>query len=103
MPLPCSAEIWITGSNPNELGADQRWAVLAVVSRDGRSVIGSGRAGESTGFSVATNTVFTCLHTDATTSVPAGGQVTTRQFLWFLDGNLDDLLRRARQDLKLTL
>jgi len=94
---------WITGPTMRELGGDLRWAVLAVVSRDGRSLIASGRAGENTGISVATNAMFTCLHTDSTVQVPAAGRVTTQQFFWFLEGSLDDLLRRASRDLKLQI
>jgi formylglycine-generating enzyme required for sulfatase activity len=92
---------WITGPSMKELGGGVPCAVLAVVSRDGRSVIASGRAGESAGFSVATNAVFTCLHTDATVQVPAAGQVTTQQFFWFLEGSLEVLLRRVSRDLKI--
>ena len=66
-------------------------------------VIASGRVGENTGTSVATNAMFTCLHTDSTVQLPASGQVTTQQFFWFLDGSLDDLLRRASRDLKLQI
>jgi len=87
----------------NELGVRVPWAILAVVSRYGRSVIASGRAGENAGISVATNAMFTCLHTDSTVQVPASGRVTTQQFFWFLDGNLEDLLRRACRDLKLQI
>jgi formylglycine-generating enzyme required for sulfatase activity len=94
---------WITGPSLTELGDRVPCAVLAVVSRDGRSVIASGRAGENASFSVATNAMFTCLHTDSTVQVPGAGQVTTQQFFWFLDGSLDDLLRRASRDLKLQI
>ena len=81
-----------------ELGENPRWALLAVVSRDGRRVIATGRAGEGAGFSVATNTLFTCLHTDATIEVPPRQQATTRQLFWFIDGTLDDLLNRFQRD-----
>jgi hypothetical protein len=84
-----------------ELGDSVPYAVLAVVSRDGRAVIASGLAGDGVSFSVGNNALFTCLHTDSTTSVPAAGQITTRQFFWFLEGSLADLLRRAVQDLAL--
>jgi hypothetical protein len=94
---------WITGPRMNELGDRSAWAVLAVVSRDGRSVIASGRAGENAGFSVSTNTMFTCLHTDSGVQVPSAGQATTQQFLWFLEGSLDDLRRRVASDLTLKI
>ena len=87
----------------NDLGDHVPCAVLAVLSRDGRSVIASGRAGENVGLSVATNAMFTCLHTDSTVQVPAAGQATTQQFFWFLEGSLMDLLRRASRDLKLQI
>jgi formylglycine-generating enzyme required for sulfatase activity len=90
---------WITGPGAAELGQDLRWSVLAVISRDGRSIIATGRAGKGSGFSVATNMLFTCLHTDASVQVAPGQQATTRQFFWFLKGTLDDLLKRARRDL----
>ncbi len=89
---------WITGLAGNELGENPRWALLAVVSRDGRRVIATGRAGEGAGFSVATNTLFTCLHADATIEVPPRQQATTRQLFWFLDGTLDDVLNRSRRE-----
>lgn len=92
---------WITGPSLKELGDHVPYAVLAVVSRDGQSIIASGRAGENAGFSVATNAIFTCLHTDATTQVPAAGQATTQQFFWFLDGSLEVLRERVSRDLKL--
>lgn len=89
---------WITGLAGDELGEDRRWALLAVVSRDGDRVIATGRVGEDAGFSVATNTLFTCLHTDSVRQVPPRQQTTTRQLFWFLDGTLDDLLSRFRRD-----
>jgi formylglycine-generating enzyme required for sulfatase activity len=92
---------WITGPASTELGSPQRWAVLAVVSRDGRRIIATGRAGNASRFSTSTNTLFTCLHTNSTVRVEAGGKLTTRQFFWFLDGTLDDLLKRCRRDLEL--
>jgi len=91
---------WITGPTGQELGEPLRWAILAVVSRDGRSVIATGRAGNATSFSIATNAMFTCLHTDSTVQVEARENTTTRQFFWFLDGTLDDLLKRCRRDLE---
>jgi hypothetical protein len=90
---------WITGPRARELGDNLRWAVLAVVSRDGRGVIASGRSGQASDFSVATNTLFTCLHTDATARVAAQSKVTTRQIFWFLPGNLGDLAKRYAKDL----
>jgi len=91
---------WITGADMRELGADLRWAVLAVVSRDGNSVIASARGGQEKQFSVATNTLFTCLHTDSTVDVGPKGKATTRQRFYFLKGGLDELLRRFREDFK---
>jgi hypothetical protein len=90
---------WITGLAGNELGEEPRWALLAVASRDGRRVIATGRAGEDAGFSVATNTLFTCLHTDSLCRIPPKQQATTRQLFWFIDGTLDDLVDRFRRDL----
>ena len=92
---------WITGPSGKELGEKPRWAVLAVVSRDGRHVIATGRAGQGGGFSVATNTLFTCLHTDSVCQVAPRRQTATRQLFWFLDGTLDDLLERFWEDFKL--
>jgi formylglycine-generating enzyme required for sulfatase activity len=92
---------WITGPRAKELGDDLRWSVLAVVSRDGDSVIATGRAGEGGGWSAATNTLFTCLHTDSSVQVPPAGRATTRQFFWFLPAGLDDLLQRVQHDLHL--
>ena len=71
------------------------------MSRDGRRIIATGRAGEGSAFSVATNTLFTCLHTDSTVEVPPTEQKTTRQFFWFLEGTLDELSARVRRDLTL--
>lgn len=92
---------WITGPGGSELGGNLPWALLAVVARDGGRVLATGRAGEASGFSVATNAMFTCLHTDSTVEVPARAQATTRQFLWLLEGGLGDSLPRLRQDLGL--
>ncbi len=89
---------WIAGGPMSELGGNLRWAVLAVVSRDGQWVIASARGGAEKQFSVVTNTLFTCLHTDSTVSVPAGGRAATRQRLYFLKGTLDDFLKRFRAD-----
>ena len=89
---------WIAGMNRPELGKDLRWALLAVVSRDGKAVIATGRAGQGRGYSVVTNTLFTCLHADSTIDVPANGKATTVQRFYFLKGNLDDLLKRFRAD-----
>lgn len=88
---------WITGANAGEMGDDMRASLLAVVSLDGRRIMATGRSGSAGGFSAATNTLFTCLHTDSTVEVPPRGQKTTTQFFWFLEGTLDDLLDRARR------
>ena len=58
----------------------------------------TGRVGEGAAFSVATNTLFTCLHTDSLCRVPPQQQTTTRQWFWFIDGTLDDLLVRFQRD-----
>jgi len=92
---------WITGGPMSELGGELRWAVLAIVSRDGQFVIASARAGAEKQFSICTNTLFTCLHTDSTVDVPAGGKATTRQRLYFLKGGLDAVLKRFRADFRL--
>ena len=89
---------WITGANQAELGENRRWAFLAVVSRDGKWVIASGRGGEGKEFGVATNTYFTCLHTDSTIDVPPNGRAETRQRLYFLRGTLEDVARRFHED-----
>ena len=92
---------WITGPTAKELGEPLRWSVLAVVSRDGRRIVATGRAGNATAFSIATNTLFTCLHTDSTVRVKSAGKTITRQFFWFLEATLDDLHTRCRRDLDL--
>jgi hypothetical protein len=89
---------WITGMDPAELGKDIRWSLLVVPSRDGRAVIAAGRAGEGSGFTATTNTLFTCLHTDNTVEVPAKGQKTTREVLYFLKGDAAGLVKRFRAD-----
>jgi hypothetical protein len=89
---------WITRLGGAELGGDPRWAVLAVLSRDKQHVIAAGRADRGAGFSLGTNTLFTCLHTDSAVPVAAGQQVTTREIFWFLDGTLDELRTRIRRD-----
>ena len=90
---------WITGLAARAPGEDPNHALLAVISRDGRQVIATGRTGKGGRFSVATNTLFTCLHTDSTVNVAPREQTTTRQLFWFLDGTLDDVLCRFRDDL----
>lgn len=90
---------WITGPRLEELGADLERVVLAVLSRDGRQVIGSGRRVGDAGCSVANNTLFTCLHSDSAVIVPAAGRTTTQQFFWFLDGGLAELHARMARDL----
>ncbi len=92
---------WITGPSTKELGEGLPAVLLAVVSRDGRRVIATGRGAGGSGFSVATNTLFTCLHTDSAVEVGPGKQATTRQLFWFLEGTLEDLLGRARRELTL--
>ena len=84
---------WITGLGGAELGGDRQAAVLAVVSRDKQRVIAAGRADRGTGFSLATNTLFTCLHIDSAVPVAAGQQTTTREIFWFFEGTLDNLRR----------
>jgi formylglycine-generating enzyme required for sulfatase activity len=92
---------WRTILSGEELGKDLHWAVLAVVSRDNRRIIATGRAGDGTAFSLGTNSLFTCLHTDSTVAAAPGEKAVSRQFFWFLEGGRDELLRRVRQDLKL--
>jgi hypothetical protein len=91
---------WITGLAMKESGAHPDHALLAVVSRDGRQIIATGRTRPGSGFAVSTNTLFTCLHTDSTVEVAPGEQSTTRQLFWFLEGTLDDLLQRYQRDLQ---
>jgi len=89
---------WITGPAPSELGGIPRWALLAVVARDGQWVVASGRGGQGQGYAVATNALFTCLHTDSAVDVPPRGTATSRQRFYFLKGSLDELARRFRAD-----
>jgi hypothetical protein len=91
---------WINGLNGEQLGKDRRWAVLAVVSRDSRRIIATGRAAPGADFSVGTNTLFTCLHTDSTVPMAPGQRVTTRQLFWFIEGTLDDLLGQVQREFK---
>ena len=67
------------------------------------SQLGTAGAGASCApvYSISTNAMFTCLHTDSTVRVQANGKTTTRQFFWFLEGTLDNLLDRCRRDLGL--
>ena len=88
---------WITGSSAGELGRAPTGSLLAVVSRDGRRIIATGR-GAGTGFSAATNTMFTCLHADSTVDVGPRARTTTRQIFWVLDGTLEDLAQRFRRE-----
>lgn len=90
---------WITGPQMRELGDGIRWAVLAVVSRDGRQIVATGRAGAARDFGVNGNALFTCLHADSTITVPAGQRATTEQLFWFIEGTLDDLVQQCRKDL----
>jgi hypothetical protein len=85
---------WITGPRMAELGEALDKTVMAVRSRDGRWVIGTGQVSEAPAHSLANNALFTCLHADATAVAPASGRVTTRQLFWFIEGNLEDLRRR---------
>ena len=96
---------WITRLTGDALGQDPHSAVLAVVSRDQRQVIVAGRAGPATGFTLATNTLFTCLHADSSVPLAAGQQATTREVFWFLEGTLDtcatgfrEFAERSRRD-----
>ena len=90
---------WITGPAAKEWGPNAQVSLLAVVSGDGRRIIATARGAPATDFSVATNTLFTCLHTDSTVQVAPGQNASTRQFFFFLEGTLDDLLKRIRQAL----
>ena len=49
---------WIAGMDRGELGKDIRWALLAVVSRDGKAVIATGRAGKGKDYWLATDTKY---------------------------------------------
>jgi formylglycine-generating enzyme required for sulfatase activity len=89
---------WINRFRGEELGKNPRWALLAVVSRDRRRVIAAGVGGPGTDFSDSSNSLFTCLHTESTIQVPAGQEATSREIFWFLEGTLDDLLRRFHKE-----
>jgi formylglycine-generating enzyme required for sulfatase activity len=89
---------WITRLGGADLGRDPRRAVLAVVSRDQQHVIAAGRSDPATGFTLGTNTLFTCLHVDSSVPVAAGQQATTREVFWFLEGTLDTLRDRIARE-----
>jgi hypothetical protein len=89
---------WVGRFSGHELGDQSRWALLAVVSRDKKRAIAAGQGGPYSEFSIGTNTLFTCLHCDASATVPARGQTTVREVFWFLDGTCDDLLQRFHQE-----
>jgi len=93
---------WITRLAGDDLGQDPHSAVLAVVSRDQRQVIVAGRAGPATRFTLATNTLFTCLHADSSVPLAAGQQATTRELFWFLEGTLDTLRDRISREFATT-
>lgn len=90
---------WINRYSGQELGANSKWGVLTVVSRDKQHVIAAGRADKAIRFTLASNRLFTCLHTDSVVRVAAGEKATTRGMFWFLDGTLDDLRTRIQSDI----
>jgi hypothetical protein len=76
-------------------------AIMATVSRDGRWTLASVRtddADEVEGFEVMGNPLLSCLHTDAPVRVAPRAERTTRQRLYFLEGDLDALQRRLAAD-----
>ena len=86
---------WLTGPKTQEPGDS---CLVAVVSRDGKQVIGHGRPTcPGKGF-VASNPSLTCIHAECPHTVPAGQSVTTTGVLYFLDGGFNDLLARYRAD-----
>ncbi|MFC1717004.1 formylglycine-generating enzyme family protein, partial [Candidatus Poribacteria bacterium] len=88
---------WITGSVGAELEG-LRWAMLAVLSQDGKWIIGCARADRDGSFSVSCNTCFTCLHADS--SYPVDESRSSRLRMYFLKGGLDDLLARFDSDIR---
>lgn len=92
---------WLAKLDQGALGRPISWALLAVVSRDGKWVLGCGRAGVGRNYSVATNALFSCLHAEAEIVVKPRGTTTTRQRYYFLAGGLPDLLVRFRKDFRL--
>ncbi len=77
---------WINRYSGNELDTQSKWGVLAVVSRDKQHIIAAGRADHAISFTLASNTLFTCLHADSIVSVAAGAKTMTREIFWFHDG-----------------
>jgi hypothetical protein len=76
-------------------------AIMATVSRDGHWTLASVRvddADEVEGFEVMGNPLLSCLHTDAPVRVAPRAERTTRQRLYFLEGELDALQRRLAAD-----
>jgi formylglycine-generating enzyme required for sulfatase activity len=76
-------------------------AVMATLSRDGHWTLASARmddADEVEGFEVMGNSLLSCLHTDAPVRVAPHAERTTRQRLYFLEGDLDALQRRLAAD-----
>lgn len=84
---------WITGPQAEELGGKLPRALLAVVSRDGRHVVATTRAGEGGNLGIHSNALFTCLHVDASTTVPARGRAVTRQTFEVHDMTLDEFAK----------
>jgi hypothetical protein len=75
-----------------------RWAVMAVVSRDGKRVAACARADRDAQFVFGSNSVYTCLHADA--AIPVVNTRSSRERLYFLDGDLDALRKRFMHDLQ---
>jgi hypothetical protein len=76
-------------------------AVMATVSRDGSWTLASVRVDDADGvegFEVMGNPLLSCLHTDAPVRVAPHAERTTRQRLYFLEGDLDALQRRLAAD-----
>ena len=87
---------WITGSVGKEIAGLKR-AMLAVLSHDGKWVIGCARADKDGRFSVSCNMCFTCLHPDSSYTVDKTRS--SRLRMYFLKGGLDDLLSRFVDDM----
>jgi len=89
----------------NVAGSDQvatpasgkvRHPLIAIVSRDRKWVIAQGYGA---GTSVATNAHYSCLHSrPAWPDIPAGEERAVTGRMYFLKGNLEDLLKRWKSD-----
>jgi hypothetical protein len=89
---------WYSKVSRHDMGPEKMSALVAVVSRDRKWVIGVGRADAPGRSWIGSNPSLGCYHADSKIRLGKRGRGKSHGRIYFLEGSLEDLRKRYQED-----